>query len=251
MSLERVLFPELARSDVAVMNMRHLWDDHISNHVLALFLALCRDFPRLIRAQIAGKWSPKPEVAPLVRDPSGMTVLIVGVGGIGAEAAYRLSVLGVKVVGVDPMVTEPPRGVISVAKPEKLAELLPTAGAVIICAPQTPQTIGMFDEAMFRKMRKDAFFINIGRGKIVKLAALEKALVEGWIAGAGVDVFETEPLPASSALWKMDNVIVTPHVAGTGNPHTPARRLATIVENVRRFTVGQPYANVVDKTAWR
>ena len=121
--------------------------------------------------------------------------------------------------------------------------------AVIICAPQTPETTGLFDEAMFRRMKPSAYFINIGRGKIVRLAALERAVGEGWIAGAGVDVFETEPLPTESPLWGMENVVITPHSAGHG-PHLEERRLRVVLENVRRFVAGEPLENVADKALW-
>ena len=142
----------------------------------------------------------------------------MGLGGIGAEVARRLAPFGPTILGVDPKVTTAPPGVAELHRPDRLTDLLPRADAVIICAPQTPETTGLFDEAMFRRMKPSAYFINIGRGKIVRLAALERALAEGWIAGAGVDVFETEPLPAESPLWGMENVIITPHSAGHG-PH--------------------------------
>jgi phosphoglycerate dehydrogenase-like enzyme len=246
-SLESVVFPALVAGPVTVTNMRHIYDDHIANHVLALLLAHCRDLPRLIRRQLAGVWAPGSEVR--VLDPGAMTLLILGLGGIGAEVARRAAVFGPTIVGVDPKVADPPAGVAELARPERLAELLPRADAAIVCAPLTPETEGLFDEVTFRRMRRTALFINIGRGKIVPLAALERALAEGWIAGAALDVFETEPLPAGSPLWRMENVIITPHTAGFG-PHTDERRLRTVVDNVRRFVAGEPLANVTDKARW-
>lgn len=246
-SLESIVFPDLIASDVTVTNMRNIYNDHIANHVLAMFLALCRDLPRLIRRQAEGVWLPHDEVQ--VRDPGEMTVLVMGLGGIGAEVVQRLSVFGPSIIGVDPKVESAPPGADELARPEQLADLLPDAHAVIICAPQTPETTGLFDEAMFRRMRRDALFINIGRGKIVRLPALERALAEGWIAGAGLDVYEIEPLPAASPLWQMEHVIVTPHSAGYG-PHTEERRLNVVLENVRRFVAGAPLATVADKARW-
>jgi len=246
-SLESVLFPDLIASDVTLTNMRNIYNDHIANHVLALFLALCRDLPRLMRRQVEGVWTPHDAIR--VRDPAEMTVLVIGLGGIGGEVVRRLAVFGASIIGVDPKVETAPPGVSELARPAQLPDLLPDADAVIICAPQTPETTGLFDAAMFRRMRQDAFFINIGRGKIVRLAALEMALAEGWIAGAALDVFETEPLPRDSPLWKMENVIVTPHSADAG-PHTDARRLAVVLENVRRFVAGEPLATVTDKARW-
>lgn len=246
-SLESVVFPDLIASDVIVTNMRNIYNDHIANHVLALFLALCRDLPRLVRRQVEAVWLPHEGIH--VRDPGEMTVLVMGLGGIGAEVVRRLSVFGPSIIGVDPKVESAPPGTDELARPERLPDLLPDAHAVIICAPQTPETTGLFDEAMFRRMRRDALFINIGRGKIVRLPALERALADGWIAGAGLDVYEIEPLPAESPLWGMENVILTPHSAGYG-PHTEERRLHVVLDNVRRFVAGEPLATVADKARW-
>ena len=250
------------KSDVALTNIRHTYDDHIPNHVLAMFLSLCRDFPRLVRMQLEHKWLQKEKIDGVaaahvgararvdVRDPAAMTVLILGLGGIGAELARRMEVFGPKIVGIDPLVEGKLPGVAELHKPDRLNDLITQADTVIVCAPETPQTIGLFDEAMFRRMRRDAFFINIGRGKIVRTAALERALSEGWIAGAGLDVFETEPLPAGSPLWDMDRVIITPHVAGTGSRHAEERRIGVVVENSRRFAAGEPLLYVTDKVNW-
>ncbi len=246
-SLESVIFPDLIASDVTLTNMRNIYNDHIANHVLALFLALCRDLPRLMRQQGAGVWTPHDAIR--VRDPAEMTVLVIGLGGIGGEVVRRLAVFGPSIIGVDPKVEAAPSGATELARPAQLPNLLPDADAVIICAPQTPETTGLFDEAMFKTMKKSAIFINIGRGKIVRLAALEKALAEGWIAGAALDVFETEPLPGDSPLWQMENVIITPHSADSG-PHTDERRLAVVLDNLRRFTAGEPLATVTDKARW-
>jgi phosphoglycerate dehydrogenase-like enzyme len=246
-SLERVVFPELAASDITLTNMRHIYNDHIANHVLALLLAHCRDLPRLMRRQIAHSWAPHAEVQ--VLDPAGLTLLVMGLGGIGAEVTRRAAILGPAIIGVDPLADAPPPGVAELARPEQLAELLPRADVVIICAPQTPATTGLFDEALLRRMRPSALLINIGRGKIVRLAALERALAEGWIAAAALDVFETEPLPVDSPLWDMPQVIITPHSAGYG-PHTEQRRLEVVLENVRRFLFGEPLRNVADKSRW-
>src|SRR5205823_10164016 len=130
-----------------------------------------------------------------VLDPADMTLLIMGLGGIGAEVARRAAVFNPRILGIDPKVPSAPPGVAELARPDRLAEWLPRADAVIICAPQTPETTGLFDDAMFGRMRPGALFINIGRGKIVRLAALERALASGRLGGAGLDVFEEEPLP--------------------------------------------------------
>lgn len=246
-SLESIIFPELVASDVTLTNMRDIFNDHIATHVLALLLAHCRDLPRLARRQSAHQWAAGGQVT--VIDPADLTIVVMGLGGIGAEVTRRLAPFGPTILGVDPKVTTAPPDVAELFTPDSLPELLPRADVAIICAPQTPETTGLFDEAMFRRMKQSAFFINIGRGKIVRLAALERALIEGWIAGAGLDVFETEPLPTASPLWDLEQVIITPHSAGYG-PHTDERRLRVVVENVRRFVVGQTLVNVTDKSRW-
>ena len=246
-SLESVVFPDLAASEVVLTKMRDIQNDHISTHVLALFLGYCRDLPRLLRRQIAGEWASEGQLT--VHDPAEMTVLVMGLGGIGAEVCRRLAPFGPTIIGVDPKVPDAPTGVTELHRPDRLNDLLPRADAVIICAPQTPETTGLFDEAMFQRMRPSAYIVNIGRGKIVKLAALERALAEGWIAGAGVDVFEIEPLPSDSPLWGMENIVITPHSAGYG-PHLEERRLAVVLDNVRRFVAGEPLLNVADKALW-
>jgi phosphoglycerate dehydrogenase-like enzyme len=246
-SLESVVFPELIASDVTLTNMRHIYDDHIANHVMTLFLALCRDLPKLVRSQIAGTWLPHDNVH--VYDPGEMTLLVMGLGGIGSEAARRLSVLGPRIIGVDPKIESAPPGVTELARPTELAALLPRVDATIICAPLTPETMGLFDDALFARMKPGALFVNIGRGKIVRLDALEQALRSGRVAAAALDVFETEPLPAESPLWGMANVLITPHVADSG-PHTEERRERVVLENVRRFAGGEPLINVTDKARW-
>jgi phosphoglycerate dehydrogenase-like enzyme len=133
--------------------------------------------------------------------------------------------------------------------PQALDALLPQADFVVLTVPHTPATGGFFDRARFRRMKPSAFFINIGRGKTVRLDDLAAALQSGEIAGAGLDVFETEPLPADHALWTMPGVIITPHTAGFG-PHLNERRYDIILDNCRRFVAGKPLRNIVDKPNW-
>ena len=127
--------------------------------------------------------------------------------------------------------------------------MLSQSDFVVIAAPHTPQTFKLFNRERIRKMKRSAYLINVGRGVIVDLADLTAALQAGEIAGAGLDVFEMEPLPAGHPLWKMPNVIITPHCAAA-SPRVPQRHLQTLLDNVRRFASGQPLRNVVDKKNW-
>jgi phosphoglycerate dehydrogenase-like enzyme len=153
------------------------------------------------------------------------------------------------VIATDARRTEPTAGVAELHRPEALDVLLPRADFVVLTVPHTPATEGFMDLARFRRMKKGAFFINIGRGMTTKLDDLVAALREGAIAGAGLDVFEQEPLPAEHPLWTMKGVLITPHMAGYG-PHLNERRYAIIRDNCRAFATGAPLRNLVDKASW-
>jgi len=130
--------------------------------------------------------------------------------------------------------------------PEKLTEFLQRSDFVVIAAPFTPETKGMIGEDEFKQMKKTAVIVNIARGGIIQEEKLIKALKEGWIAGAGLDVFETEPLSVDSELWKMENVIITPHIANS-TPHYDRRAVSLFKENLSRYLNGKPLLNVIDK----
>jgi phosphoglycerate dehydrogenase-like enzyme len=235
----------LVESDVAVTNTRGIYNDHISAHILAWVLTFARGLHRYQAQQARHEWR---RGHPVVYLPEA-TALIVGVGGIGTETARLCAAFGMTVLGVDPRLTAPPPGVAELHPPERLAELLPRADFVILTAPETPATQGLFNAHLFRRMRRSAFFINIGRGATVVLDDLNAALREGKLAGAALDVFQIEPLPPAHPLWDAPGMLITPHVAVDG-PHTDERRTALFLENCRRFHAGRPLLNVVDKANW-
>ena len=177
------------------------------------------------------------------------TALILGVGGIGTEAARLCHAFGMRVIGVDGRRDDPPPGVDELHRPEHLDALLPRADFVIMTIPHTPATEGLMNRERLRRMKPTAFLINIGRGMTVRLDDLVAALHAGEIAGAALDVFEIEPLPADHPLWTAPNVLITPHTAGYG-PYLDDRRLDILLDNCRRFAAGEPLRNVVDKAAW-
>jgi phosphoglycerate dehydrogenase-like enzyme len=174
---------------------------------------------------------------------------IVGLGQIGSEIARRALAFKMRVLAVDPLQTQPPPGVEALWKPERLPELLGQSDFVVVAAPHTPQTYKLFRRAQFQQMKRTAYFINIGRGAIVDLADLTAALQAGEIAGAGLDVFEKEPLPSDHPLWKLENVILTPHVAGY-SPRIAERHLGVLLENIRRFVKGEVLMNIANKALW-
>ena len=263
-SMEKYLFPELVASPVVVTNMRGIFSDVIADHVFAFILCFAKNFHVYMRQQMQGLWHAigrEPNELPGYSGPGEVhpsdraaitladsTLGVLGLGGIGGETARRGLAFGMRVIGVDPIAPCAPEGV-ELLRPDRLDEMLAQSDFVVIAAPHTPETFKLFNRERIRKMKRTAYLINVGRGVIVDLADLTAALQAGEIAGAGLDVFEVEPLPAGHPRWKMSNVIITPHTAAA-SPRVPERHLETLLDNLRRFASGQPLRNVVDKTKW-
>jgi len=233
---------------VVVTNFREIYNDHIGAHIMAFVLAFARGFQHYIPRQLRREWRREPHDSGVIYLPEA-TALIVGVGGIGAEAARLAAAFGMHVIGVDPRRREAPPGVLKLDGPDALDALLPLADFVILTVPHTPATEGFMNRTRFQRMKRTAFFINIGRGMTTRLDDLVAALRAGEIAGAGLDVFEQEPLPADHPLWTMPGVLITPHTAGHG-PFLDDRRFQVLLDNCRRFLAGEPLRNVVDKASW-
>ena len=242
-------FPELIEHALAVTNFREIFNDHISAHILAFVLAFARGLHVFIPQQLRREWKKSAQEDGNVIHLPEATALIVGVGGIGAETARLLAAFGVTVLATDARRTSAPDGVSVLHKPEALDDLLPRADFVILTVPHTPATEGFFNAARFARMKKTAFFINIGRGMTTKLDDLVAALNAGTIAGAALDVFEIEPLPSDHPLWTMPNVLLTPHMAGHGR-YLNDRRYEIMEDNCRAFAAGRELRNVVNKAAW-
>lgn len=263
-SMEKFLYPELVASPVVVSNMRGIFGDVIADHVFTYILCFAKNFHIYLRQQMRGHWQAlgrSPWELPGYGGPGEVhpsdctaitlgdsTLGIVGMGGIGEEVARRGVVFGMRVLAIDPRAEKAPMGV-ELHRPDRLDELLPECDFVVIAAPHTPETYKLFNRERIRKMKRSAYLINVGRGVIVDLSDLTAALQANEIAGAGLDVFEIEPLPADHPLWRMENVIITPHCAAA-SPRVPERHLATLLDNLRRFANGQPVRNVVDKSQW-
>jgi phosphoglycerate dehydrogenase-like enzyme len=242
-------YQEMIDHPVAVTNFREIFNDHISAHIMAFVLAFARGLHVYIPQQLRREWKkPGGEDRGVVHLP-GATALIVGVGGIGAETARLCAAFGMTVLATDARRTEAPPGVKELHKPEALDALLPRADFVILTVPHTPATEGFMNRARFQRMKRSAFFINIGRGMTTKLADLVAALNAGEIGGAALDVYEQEPLPADHPLWTMPNVLLTPHMAGSG-PYLNDRRYEIMLDNCRAFLAEKPLRNQVDKASW-
>ncbi len=233
--VDPLLFPALIDSDTVVTNSRGVFDLPIAEYVLGLCLAAAKDLPLTRRLQAERTWRHRES-----ERFAGTTALVVGAGAIGAETARLLDAAGVQAT----LVGSHARG--EIRGSDELAELLPDADWVIVVLPLTTHTEGMFDATLFARMRRTARFVNVGRGRTVVEADLVAALRDGVIAGAALDVFADEPLPADSPLWGMDNVTVSPHMAGdvTG---WESDLVDVFIDNLARFWAGTPLRNVVDK----
>jgi len=241
-------YPELIAHPVVVTNFREIYNDHIGAHIMAFVLAFARGLHQYLPRQLNREWRPAPVDTSVIHLPEA-TALIVGAGGIGAEAARLAAAFGMRVLAVDARRRDIPSGVAALYGADALDSLLPRADFVILTVPHTPATEGFMNRARFQRMKRTAFFINIGRGMTTRLDDLVAALNAGEIAGAGLDVFEQEPLPAKHPLWTMPGVLITPHTAGYG-PYLDDRRYEILRDNCQRFLAGQPLRNVVDKTSW-
>jgi phosphoglycerate dehydrogenase-like enzyme len=264
-SLEHYVFPALVEHPCVLTNMRGLFSDVIADHVFGYILCFARNLHRYLRQQQQHRWAPiggEGERSSFAGGPcfvsgmdrahqhlSDLTLGIVGLGHIGAEVARRGLAFGMRVLSVDPVVHEAPAGAEPPWPLERLDDLLAASDYVVICAPHTPRTAGLFRRDRFQRMKSTGVLINIGRGAIVSLEDLVEALRAGDIGGAALDVFETEPLPADHPLWDFENVILTPHVAAC-SVHLAERHLATLLGNLRRYVVGEPLANKVNKHEW-
>lgn len=261
------LTPSMLASDVVFTNSAGIHAPPMAETVVAMLLYFGRGLDLAAASQRDRRWSTEPyyvDGAPLV-ELSASTVGIIGYGGIGREVARRVAALGARVIaqkrrppGDDEPAVAPVAGggtlassVDVVSGADGLDRLLRESDAVVLCAPDTPETRGMMDGDAFARMKRSAVFVNVARGALVDQKALVEALRAGRIRGAGLDVFEKEPLDPESPLWAMPNVVVTPHVSAVTRGYWE-REVSLIVRNLERHLRGRPrdeWENVVDKRA--
>ncbi|MCA9284148.1 MAG: D-2-hydroxyacid dehydrogenase [Phycisphaerales bacterium] len=241
--------PELAGSDrIVLTNMRAVHGPAIADHVFAMLLALTRDLPVYLDRQADGEWNRQGSGTLKPIALADRTLLVVGLGGIGTEIAQRGHGFGMRVIATRRSSAGAPAFVERVGKPDELMAMLPEADVVAIAVPLTTETEGMFDAAAFAAMKPGSYLVNIARGKVVRSDALLEALRSGHLAGACLDVTDPEPLPSDDPLWRLPNVVITPHVAAMAEL-TQSRAWAVYRENLRRLDAGEPLLNVVDKSA--
>lgn len=235
--------PELQSSDITLTNCKIIQGPEIADHAMAMLLSLTRGLYQAIPNRTNESWERR-QYRPV--ELNGKTAVVLGVGGIGMQIAVRARSFGMRVIGVDPKDIPYTPFVEKFVPPDQLDDVLPQADVVFVAAPLTQQSQGMMGARQFELMRKNSYFIAVSRGKIYDSDALVKALDSKHLAGAGLDVTNPEPLPKGHPLWKFENVIVTPHIAGQSD-EIQSRRIALIKENIRRFAAGEPLLNVVDK----
>jgi phosphoglycerate dehydrogenase-like enzyme len=236
--------PEAAKMDFVLTSASGVHAIPISEQILGYLLAFARGLHRAVRAQVKRKW--RKETKETLFELADKTMLLIGVGAIGGRTAKVAAALGMRVLGLrrDPSLKA--AGIKAMYGPDQLLDVLPQADIVVITAPLTDETRDMIGPQELRAMKPTAYLVNIGRGDTIQEDALIQALQEGWIAGAGLDVFAKEPLPRESPLWGMENLIMTAHYAGM-TPCYDERALAIFLDNLRRYRTGQPLVNVVDK----
>lgn len=231
--------------DVLLTSGAGLHDAPVAEHALALILAAARRLDRTLANQVDGVWRPSQDANLPFASPeafttlTGANVLILGFGGIGTRLAGYLRVLGAQVTGVARSAGE--RGGVPVITADQLPSVLPSMDVLVNILPATEATAGIVDAGVLAALPEHAWLVNVGRGATVNEADLVAALAADGIAGAALDVFATEPLPADSPLWRAPNTILTPHSAG-GRPDRPE---ALIEENLRRLLAGEDLENMV------
>ncbi len=241
--VEKDLFPAIVDSPVVMTNARNMYGPQIADHALAFLLTMTRKLNVTMPKQSLEEW---PTGREGMVELEGKTAVIVGVGAIGGGIAQRAHGFGMKVIGVDPRDIPLSNVIQRMVTPDQLDTVLPLADVVFISAPHTKKSEKMMGASQFEKMKKGSYFIAVSRGKVYDMNGLVKALDERRLAGAGVDVTDPEPLPKGHALWKFNNVLITPHTAG-GSDRLNERNSKLILENMRRFGAGLPLIGVVNK----
>jgi phosphoglycerate dehydrogenase-like enzyme len=255
--VERVLTPASRARGLTITNARGVFSRPIAEYVMLMILAAARRLPQLLELQAERTWQPLE-----ARELRDVTVGIVGLGSIGRAVGALATAFGCRVVATrrradegaaaaDGAGDEPFLGTVMldrVLPPDRLPELLAESDFVVLAAPLTSDTIGLIGEESIGAMKPGSWVINVARGELVDEPALARALRAGRIGGAVLDTFREEPLPSSSPLYDLPNVILTPHTAWSST-RVLDRSVDLFCDNLRRYAAGEPLLNVVDPTA--
>ncbi|MCG3120050.1 MAG: putative 2-hydroxyacid dehydrogenase [bacterium] len=244
--IEKSLSPALVQSDVIVTNARGIHGDRMAEFVLGAILFLANRFDLAVHGQLAQQWRQK-EIVKTRFALADKTVGVAGLGAIGAEIARWCTAVGMRVIGLRrDLILPPPAAVAEIYATTQIDDFLQRSDFVVLTLPLTPETRGLLNATRLRRLKPTAYLINIGRGELVEESALLEILQEKKIAGAVLDVFQTEPLPPAHPFWQMENVLVTPHISGNFEEYVD-RVGAQFAENLARYVRGEALLNVFDK----
>ena len=239
--VEGFMYPAFTASDVMLTNCRGLYGTQIAEHAFALLLSITRRIPDQLEFMKTQHWERVPCI-----ELAGMTMGILGLGGIGRAIAARAQAFQFNVIGIDVEPIDKPDTVSELYRLDGLMEFLAKSNILMVCCPSTPETHKLLSDAQFNQMPDASYVVNVSRGKIIDEMALVTALQSGQLAGAGLDVTYTEPCPPESPLWDQQNVILTSHSAGSSQ-HIRRRAMQLFIDNLHRYVKGEPLINVVNK----
>ena len=240
--VEGFMYPSFKASDVVLTNCRGLYGTQIAEHAFALLLSLTRHIPIQLEFMKAKHWERTQCI-----ELAGMTMGILGLGGIGRAIAARARAFEFEVVAADVASIDKPDTVTELYNLDGLMPFLAQSNILMVCCPSTPETHKLLSHAQFNQMPDRSYVVNVSRGKVIDEEALIPALRSGKLAGAGLDVTYTEPCPPESPLWEQENVILTSHSAGASQ-HIRRRAMQLFIDNLHCYLADEPLVNVVDKT---
>ena len=239
--VEGFMYPAFKASDVILTNCRGLYGKQIAEHAFALLLSITRRIPNQLEFMKTKHWERVPCV-----ELAGMTMGILGLGGIGRAIAARAQAFEFNVIAADVESVDKPDTVSEFYRLDGLMAFLAKSNILMVCCPSTPETHKLLSDSQFNWMPDASYVVNVSRGKVIDETALVAALQSGKIAGAGLDVTYTEPCPPDNPLWEQQNVILTSHSAGSSQ-HIRRRAMQLFIDNLHRYVKGEPLINVVDK----
>ncbi|HET9308766.1 MAG TPA: D-2-hydroxyacid dehydrogenase [Candidatus Sulfotelmatobacter sp.] len=248
-AVHQFMFPELIRSDIVLTNSREVHGPVVAEHVMALIFALAKKIPRAVLFQQKRLWGQEAMWTEGIhlQELAGSTLGLIGVGSIGRRVAQMASAMGMRVIAVREHIEKgTPEGVAAILPLSELDQLLHQSDFVVLAAPLIEATERLINASRLAVMKPSAYLVNVGRGPQVDEAALADALRGHRIAGAALDVFEREPLPADSPLWTVENLLITPHAAGLTDKLWH-RHYDLFSDNLHRYLAGEPLQFIVDK----
>ena len=239
--VEGFMYPAFKDSEVMLTNCRGLYGTQIAEHAFALLLSITRQIPAQLEFMKTKHWERVPCI-----ELAGMTMGILGLGGIGKAIAVRARAFEFNVIAADAEPMDKPDTVSELYRLDRLMDFLARSNILMVCCPSTPETHKLLSHAQFDQMVDPSYVVNVSRGKVIDETALVAALQSGKLAGAGLDVTYTEPCPPDNPLWEQQNVILTSHSAGSSQ-HIRRRAMQLFIDNLHRYVAGERLVNIVDK----